>query len=62
MEEVMVQGMIIGLIKDKPEKILEHVKNFIPKINNWAVCDIFAEDSNSPTKIKNLYGSLSKNI
>ncbi len=41
MEEVMVQGMIIGLIKDKPEKILEHVENFIPKINNWAVCDIF---------------------
>ena len=41
MEEVMLQGMIIGFIKDSPDKILEHVEKFIPKINNWAVCDIF---------------------
>ena len=41
MEEVMLQGMIIGLIKTNPEEILEYVKNFIPKIDNWAVCDTF---------------------
>lgn len=41
MEEVMLQGMVIGLIKAKPEKILEYVKNFVPKIDNWAVCDSF---------------------
>ena len=41
MEEVMLQGMIIGFIKDSPDKILEHVEKFIPKINNWAVCDFF---------------------
>lgn len=41
MEETMLQGMLIGLSKDKPEKILENVKNFVPKIDNWAVCDIF---------------------
>lgn len=40
-EETMVQGMVIGLIKDKPAKILEYVRNFIPKINNWSVCDCF---------------------
>lgn len=54
MEEVMVQGMIIGLIKDKPEKILEHVKNFIPKINNWAVCDIFCGGLKFTNKNKEL--------
>lgn len=41
MEEIMLQGMVIGLIKDDPEKILKYVKNFVPKINNWAVCDCF---------------------
>lgn len=41
MEEVMLQGMLIGLIKDKPEVILEYVKKFVPKINNWSVCDCF---------------------
>ena len=41
MEEVMLQGMVIGLVKEPPEKILEIVKNFIPKINNWSVCDSF---------------------
>lgn len=41
MEETMIQGMIIGQVKEKPEKILEYVKNFVPKIDNWAVCDSF---------------------
>ncbi len=41
MEEVMLQGMVIGIIRTKPEKILEYVKNFVPKIDNWAVCDSF---------------------
>ena len=41
MEEVMLQGMVIGLVKKSPEEILELVKDFVPKINNWAVCDTF---------------------
>ena len=41
MEETMLKGMVIGLVKEPPEKILELVKNFIPKINNWSVCDSF---------------------
>lgn len=40
-EEVMLQAMVIGEIKDKPEKILKFVKDFIPKINGWGVCDGF---------------------
>lgn len=41
MEEVMLQGMVIGLVKKEPEEILSYVKIFVPKINNWAVCDSF---------------------
>ena len=41
-EEILVQGMLIGLSKEKNvETILEYVKEFIPKIDNWAICDVF---------------------
>ena len=41
-EEVMLQGMLIGFIKNTDIKeILEIIKGFVPKIDNWAVCDIF---------------------
>jgi 3-methyladenine DNA glycosylase AlkD len=41
-EEVMLQGMLIGFIKNTDIKeILTTVKDFVPKIDNWAVCDIF---------------------
>ena len=41
-EEVLLQGMIIGLSKEKnTEKILGYIKEFIPKIDNWATCDVF---------------------
>lgn len=40
-EEVMLQGMLIGLTKNSDIKeTLTMLKNFIPKIDNWAVCDI----------------------
>lgn len=38
-EEVMLQGMVIGLAKMDLEERLEYVKKFVPKIDNWAVCD-----------------------
>ncbi len=40
-EETMLQSMVIGLIKDKPNLILEYIEAFIPQIDNWAVCDCF---------------------
>ncbi|MCR4662781.1 MAG: DNA alkylation repair protein [Endomicrobiaceae bacterium] len=40
-EEVMLQGMLIGLIKNSDIKeTLSMIENFVPKIDNWAVCDI----------------------
>lgn len=41
MEETMLKGMVIGLIKDEPERILNYIENFVPEINNWSVCDSF---------------------
>ncbi len=41
MEETMLKGMVIGLIKDEHEKILNYIENFVPEINNWSVCDSF---------------------
>lgn len=40
-EEVMLQGMVIGYIKADIEEILSYVTGFIPKIDNWGVCDSF---------------------
>src|SRR5690606_20421928 len=38
-EEVMLQGMVIGYVKADIEKVLTYVAAFVPKINNWSVCD-----------------------
>ncbi|MEG0692377.1 MAG: DNA alkylation repair protein, partial [Oscillospiraceae bacterium] len=40
-EEVMLQGLVIGFAKTDIDEILELVTGFIPKIDNWAVCDSF---------------------
>lgn len=39
-EEIMLQGMVIGLAKMELQERLEYIKNFVPKIDNWAVCDV----------------------
>lgn len=54
MEEIMLQGMVIGLVKKNPEEILLLVKDFIPKINNWAVCDTFCNSLKFTEKNKEL--------
>ena len=40
-EEVMLQGMILGYVKADVDEILSYISNFIPKIDNWSVCDSF---------------------
>lgn len=39
-EEIMLQGMIISNIKDIDELVVK-MDTFIPKINNWSICDSF---------------------
>ncbi|CQR71866.1 DNA alkylation repair enzyme [Sporomusa ovata DSM 2662] len=40
-EEIMLQGLVIGYAKADIEEILRHTAAFVPKINNWGVCDSF---------------------
>lgn len=40
-EEIMIKGLIIGYIKIDFDKRLEYIKEFIPYIDNWAICDTF---------------------
>lgn len=40
-EEIMLQGMVIGLAKDDFKSIIQEIEKFLPKIDNWAVCDTF---------------------
>ncbi|MFZ2537477.1 MAG: DNA alkylation repair protein [Oscillospiraceae bacterium] len=40
-EEVMLQGLVIGLVKTDIDEVIKFTTNFIPKIDNWAVCDSF---------------------
>lgn len=41
-EEIMLQGMIIGLAKKEDiNNILQYVESYVPKIDNWALCDVF---------------------
>lgn len=39
-EEIMLEAMVIGNIKDIDETI-KYIKKFIPKIDNWSICDSF---------------------
>lgn len=41
-EEIMLQGMLIGQAKNEDiNTILKYVEKYVPKIDNWAICDIF---------------------
>jgi 3-methyladenine DNA glycosylase AlkD len=40
-EERMLQGLVIGYARCAPDEKLRHVARFVPKIDNWAVCDCF---------------------
>ncbi len=40
-EEILLQGMVIGYANAPLAEILQHIEHFIPKIDNWSVCDSF---------------------
>ena len=41
-EETMIQGMIIGFNKKEDIKTIQkHISDFVPQIDNWAICDTF---------------------
>ncbi|MWV42966.1 DNA alkylation repair protein [Paenibacillus sp. HJL G12] len=40
-EEIMLQGMLIEYVKEDVDVKLKYVAAFVPKIDNWSVCDSF---------------------
>lgn len=40
-EEIMLQGMVIGYLKQDIKELLKQIERFLPKIDNWSVCDSF---------------------
>lgn len=40
-EEIMIQGMLIGFEKIEFSEVVKDIEKFVPKIDNWAVCDVF---------------------
>lgn len=38
-EEIMLQGMVLGYAKGNLQEKREYLSMFIPKIDNWSVCD-----------------------
>ncbi len=40
-EEIMLQGIMIGCVSCPAEERLELIREFVPKIDNWSVCDSF---------------------
>ena len=40
-EEIMLLGMVIGFQKGDFNVIKRYIVEFVPKIDNWAVCDVF---------------------
>ncbi len=39
-EEILLKGMLIGLSKLDLKTRLKYIQEFVPQIDNWAVCDI----------------------
>ena len=40
-EEIMLQGMVIGYAEAEPPELFSWIERFLPKIDNWSVCDSF---------------------
>lgn len=38
-EELVLQGLVIGYAKISIDETFKYLKEFVPKINSWAVCD-----------------------
>ena len=40
-EEVMINGLVIAYAKCDVDEKLNYIESFVPKIDNWAICDSF---------------------
>ncbi|MBQ3201839.1 MAG: DNA alkylation repair protein [Clostridia bacterium] len=54
-EERLLQALVIAGMKCGEEKRRTYIANFIPKINNWAVCDTFCTSLKTVKKEREAY-------
>lgn len=40
-EEIMLRGMVIGCMKCTTQQRIQHIRAFVPLIDNWSLCDSF---------------------
>ncbi len=59
-EEIMVYGLTIGMIKINDNDRIKLASEFVPYIDNWALCDSFCAGLKSVKKNKAEYFQLSK--
>ena len=53
-EEVMIQGLTISLLKDE-DVFYSYFKAYVPKIDNWALCDTFCNSIKIVRKYEEKY-------
>lgn len=41
MEEIMLYGMVVGLMKEKVEVLFPYIDKYVALIDNWSTCDSF---------------------
>ena len=54
-EETILQGLLIATAKIPVEQRLKLIKNYLPKITNWAQCDMFCSTLKESTKYQDQY-------
>lgn len=61
-EHVMLHGLVIANAKVDYEKKLDLITEFIPLIDNWAICDIFISELKFIKNYKDLFLNYIQNI
>lgn len=51
-EEIMLQGMLIGVAKQDFKTMQKQIEKFVPKIDNWAICYVFCAGLKATKKQK----------
>ncbi len=54
-EESILQALIIAQAPMAPKQRIEYLRRFVPKISNWAVCDVFCSSMKEADKYPGLY-------
>ena len=58
-EEIMLKGILIGLYPLTSEELIKYIKYYVPKIDNWALCDTFCSGLKRVKKYyKEIFGLL----